>query len=193
LEIRNKLEFTDYTSLGELLYESFKNKLTVAIDSKRIALNIINDSINYKMGFYAFDEYGELVGVLGIVTRSESFYKIKYSTIRKQYPLLKSLKCYILLKMESIIAVKKNELFIVAFTVKTTHRHQGIGTRLFHTAIDSYKKLGYRKVKLSVIENNDNAKRLYKKLGFLVTHKYNYGFITRRAGFSSVYIMEKYL
>lgn len=191
MEIRNNLQLSDYASLGELLYDSFKAKLIIAIDSKEIALKIIKESINQKMGFYAFDENGKLVGVIGIVTKSESFYKVKYSTIRKQYSFLKALKCYVLLKIESIIFLKKDELFIVAFTVKNTHRNQGIGSMLFSNALDSYKRLGYKAAKLSVIENNDNAIHLYKKVGFIITHKHTYGFITKRAGFQSVFIMKK--
>jgi len=193
MEIRNSLHPSDYDSLGELLYESFKDKLSVAIDSKEIALSIINESINHHMGFYAFDDKGELAGVIGIITKAESFYKVKYSAIRKQYPFFKALKCYVLLKIESSMSVKKDEMYIVAFTVKYTHRGQGIGSKLFIHALGSYKKAGYRKSKLTVIEKNDNAIHLYKKAGFVITKKHNYGFLTKKAGFRIVYSMEKML
>lgn len=96
MEIRTDLGPNDYDALGDLLYDAFGRKLSVAIDSRETALRIIRDGVDHRMGFYAFDDDGDLVGVVGVVTRSESFYAVRFPSVRSHYPLAEANWRYLL-------------------------------------------------------------------------------------------------
>ena len=55
---------------------------------------------------------------------------------------------------------------IANFNVLDYFQHQGIGTKLINYVIDKYKGK-YRNITLEVRKDNDNAIRLYKKVGFI--------------------------
>ena len=59
---------------------------------------------------------------------------------------------------------------IVSLTVKPEARRRGIATRLMRTSLEHVRdKLLLKSCTLNVNVNNDDAKRLYETLGFLVT------------------------
>lgn len=51
--------------------------------------------------------------------------------------------------------------------VAAGHRRQGIGTRLMAAAEDWLAEQGYRRVALAVMEDNQDAGRLYQELGYV--------------------------
>jgi len=54
---------------------------------------------------------------------------------------------------------------------KSTHRKQGIATKLVRMAIDAIKERGADEVVLETEVENVGARRLYEKLGFLRSKK----------------------
>ncbi len=62
----------------------------------------------------------------------------------------------------------KGDRFIDFIAVESRYRGRGIGTKLLNRAIAFACENGLEKVRLFVRENNTNARKLYKKLGFTV-------------------------
>jgi len=58
---------------------------------------------------------------------------------------------------------------IISIATLEPHRGKGIGTNLMQRAMDEMRKGGCKEVFLEVRVTNDEAVRLYKKLGFQVT------------------------
>ena len=179
--------------ISDILYDAFKNKLNIFIDDKNKACNIIKKSINSNMGFYALDDNGEVIGVLGTVTNANRFYKLRFKSILEEYSFVKTLIKYIPLKIESMTKAKKNEVYINLLAVKKGHRGRGIGSELLSTISNHFKKRGYKYLRLTVINTNMGAKKMYEKHGFNVEKEIKYGFLTKKAGFTSVFHMRKKL
>jgi ribosomal protein S18 acetylase RimI-like enzyme len=47
-------------------------------------------------------------------------------------------------------------------------RHQGIGSRLMERALEAARAFGFSRVELAVYRSNENAIRLYEKVGFVI-------------------------
>jgi len=58
---------------------------------------------------------------------------------------------------------------IISIATMEAHRGKGIGTNLIEKAMDEMRKGGCKEVFLEVRVTNDDAVRLYRKLGFQVT------------------------
>lgn len=64
--------------------------------------------------------------------------------------------------------IERNELNIDAIGVDENYRNQGIGTKLIEYVKKYAKEKGYTDLRLTVNEENENARHLYEKMGFAV-------------------------
>jgi len=179
--------------ISDILYDSFKKKLNIFIKDDKKAFNIIKRSVNLDMGFYALDDEEEVIGVLGTITDTDHFYKLKFKSILREYSFVKALMKYIPLKIETMKKVKKGEVYINLFAVKKGYRGRGIGSELLNAISNYFKEGGYKYLKLTIINTNLGAKKMYEKHGFDVEKETKYGFLTKKAGFRSVFHMKKKL
>lgn len=59
----------------------------------------------------------------------------------------------------------KNCLYLDSLHVSETSRGKGVGTKLINT-VGSYAYIkGYERMSICIVKGNDNAKRIYKKMG----------------------------
>ena len=72
-------------------------------------------------------------------------------------------------------------------------RGKKIGTKLIYNIIIFAKSRGYKNLKLTVVDTNPLAKKLYEAIGFTIHKTKNYGLLTRSAGFKEVTHMVKNL
>lgn len=56
--------------------------------------------------------------------------------------------------------------YLCAFRIAEEYRHQGLGTTLIKSVMDTLKQQGIKKVTIGVDETEDANYRLYKRLGF---------------------------
>ncbi len=68
------------------------------------------------------------------------------------------------------------------------YRHSGIGNALLNDALDKAKKLGCRKIKLSIVEENTVLRKWYESYGFIHTGTEKFDFFPFTCGY-----MEKEL
>lgn len=72
----------------------------------------------------------------------------------------------------------KSTCYVCNVFVHRRLRRLGFCTRCMQSVMQTAKAKGFSKILLGVMENNDNARRLYKKLGFIETgEKYDYDVI----------------
>ena len=58
--------------------------------------------------------------------------------------------------------------YIYGFRVKPVFQNRGIGTRMMQVAETDLIQRGYRKITLNVGQDNQGARRLYERLGYIV-------------------------
>lgn len=81
----------------------------------------------------------------------------------------------------------------VGISLRKAYWSMGLGTCLMETAIDLARQMGYEQLELEVSGQNDRAKRLYEKLGFVSCGETSHGFRLRSGGYASLERMVKFL
>ena len=64
--------------------------------------------------------------------------------------------------------VGQREILLDVLAVSQDMCSKGIGTRILNFVIDFARSNDFEKIKLSVVETNEKAKRLYERIGFKV-------------------------
>lgn len=192
IEIIRNLPESSKIRASELVYEAFQKKIQSVIKEKEKAIRIITKSINYSAGFYAVYE-NSLVGMAGTQSKGNQFIKAKFSYFHEEYGFFRALIKKIYFNFDSLGTIKKDELELTAISVQKEMRGKKIGTKLINNIILFAKNRGYNKLKLTVVDTNPLAKKLYETIGFIRHKTKNYGFLTRSAGFEEVTHMVKNL
>ncbi len=173
----------------------FQTKYLKILGNPEEVTQLLKDGINTQRGISAISEENELLGISGFKFDKTSLTNIKSKTLFKKYGILKGVfKLVILAILFYRKPDKGKQLLMDGIAVKEGCRGRGIGKQLFleleKFAID--KNLS--SIKLDVIDENPNAKRLYEKIGFVST-KYQKlpNFIYKLIGVSGVTTMVKEL
>ena len=190
IEIVQRLPNALINQAAKLLYESFYIKMRVLIKEKDKALRLIQAATNYDSGFYVILD-NKLVGIAGIQSKGNKYFNIKFSDLLKEFSFFTALPKFIRFKLESMSFPKENELEIVALSVKEDMRGKNICASIINEIIKYAKEKEFNKLSLTVVDTNQNAKRLYERIGFSINKIVKYGFITRSAGFDAVIHMYK--
>lgn len=144
-----------------------------SLNTDRIMLAVSNKSI---------------LGIAGLHYDKRNFTDTKYVTLRKHYNPVKSFIMYWMLRIMTP-KLQKDTVRVDSLAVDKSCRGEGIGTKLIEGVIEFARQNGYGQVLLEVVDTNPKAKALYERMGFKVKKKVNFYFFTRRAGFSSEFIM----
>lgn len=192
IEIVQLLPNTLRNQAAKLLYESFYIKMRALIKEKDKALRLIRAATNYESGFYVILD-NKLVGIAGIQNKGNKYFNVKFSDLLKEFSFFTTLPKFIRFKLEFISFPKDNELEIVALSVQEDMRGKDIGTSIINEIIKYAKEKEFNRLSLTVVDTNQDAKRLYERIGFSITKIVKYGFITRSAGFEAVIHMFKYV
>lgn len=87
-----------------------------------------------------------------------------------------------------------SEVYISSLAVAPEARGLGVGTRLLDSIEDFATQTGRSKLRLHVIDENIDARRLYERCGFKVTESTSIGpILSWLLGFKRVHMMEKTL
>ena len=129
------------------------------------------------------------MGVIGIVTNSGRFLNFRLKELREHFNLLKALVYYLIMNADG--GVSRDELKIESLAVWEKVRGRGIGTELMNRVEQLATESGYSLLSLDVVDTNVAAKKLYERLGFEVVKTRRFGILTRNAGFTGAYYMQK--
>lgn len=192
VEIVRELPNGFRSQAAELLYEAFHKKMKVLIGEEAKALRIIQAAADFNTGFYATHK-DRLAGIAGIQSKGNKYFNVKLSSLLQEFDFFGALSRLIRFKLESMSSVEEGELEIVALSVRSEMRGKGIGTLMISKIIEHAEENGFEGITLTVVDTNQDAKRLYERMGFSVTRIRRYGRITRPAGFEAVIHMHKEL
>ena len=181
----------------ELFIEAFKPKLIhldfMTRDIERIR-RALRDMIEPEHAFYAV-ENGHVIGFLALEDGERGeFFTYSLSRLRRHFGLLGGLWRYFFNRItEGYRRHDGDTIRIDCIVVGPQARGKGVGTLLIEAAHEHAKRLGRKRIALEVIDTNDRAEALYKRLGYRLRGKKNYGPFTRRAGFTKLYLMDRVL
>lgn len=180
---------------AEVYYNGFKQKydgLLMLPRTREQALHILRESIDHSMGIYALDDRGHLVGLVGLGCKGRGFVKYKWSLLLQEFGLLGAILRKLIKFFEAPL-LRRDQLRIEGVVISEDAQGQGIGTALMDAVSERARRLGYKTVCLEVINTNPHARRLYHRLGFKDKGRVYFGLLTRQAGFSFIWRMEKYV
>ena len=176
--------------LASIVCDAFALKVAALKVSREQAVSILLDSIDPDAAFYAYRRE-RLLGVAGIITRSQRFLCFRFSDLRRQFGLPRAAFFQLILGFEGRPA--EGEFKIESLAVAAEARGQGIGTRLLNEAERYARGQGYAVLSLDVVDTNERAFQLYERLGFETVGREHYGRLTQRAGFTGASHMAKAL
>ena len=126
-------------------------------------------------------------------SKGNKCYNVKFSILLDEFNFFSALVKLIRFKLESLSFIKNEEIEIIALSVQKEMRGNNNGTIIKDEIIKYAKENKFNALKLTVVDTNQGALKLYKRIGFKITKTVKYGFITRSAGFEAVIHMYKNL
>ncbi|USN45363.1 MAG: GNAT family N-acetyltransferase [Candidatus Woesearchaeota archaeon] len=177
----------------EIYHEAFaqkRDRLILFPRSKKQALRIYEENINFEAGRYVLSK-NDVVGVMGLDYEGHRFLKLKWSTLSKEFFLFGAIYRKVASWVDEVRKPRSGELTIKALAVRKDMRGKGIGSQLLHEAINFAKHMRFHTISLQVVDTNTSARFLYERMGFSAVAKTRYGFLTKKAGFSSIIRMKQ--
>ncbi len=193
INITTKLPGEMMNQAAEVYYSGFKQKfdgLLMIPRTREQALHILKESMDCSMGIYALDDGGNLVGLVGLGCKGRGFVKYRWRLLLQEFGLLGAILRK-LIKFFEAPALRKDQLRIEGVVISEGAQGQGIGSALLHAVFERARRQGYKSVCLEVINTNPDARRLYHRLGFKDKGRVYFGLLTRQAGFTFIWRMEK--
>ncbi|WP_162357083.1 GNAT family N-acetyltransferase [Metabacillus mangrovi] len=178
---------------AKIFTEAFERKFVRIIGNKQRAHQLFLKGFNPQNALCAITEEGELVGVAGYHMNGKSLADLTLKDFIDEFgPFKGRLKAFAAHVLFSRKPSHPEELLMDSISVSASSRGMGAGTKLFAALIELAEEGNYTSIKLDVIDENPQAKKLYSRLGFkVVKHQKVPGFINRLIGVSGVSTMVK--
>lgn len=173
IRIPNELNTRQRHMITEILLDGFRDKFMKIFGDETTVFRLLPKSLNPQRLIIAHIKGSaiedNIVGVAGLSFGNNSWLRIDLKNIiRISTP--KVLRIAFL----GIPLMKRpldKEILIDVIAVAKMFRGRGIGTRILYYVIDLARKIKIEKIKLYVVEHNERAKKLYERIGFVVTRR----------------------
>ena len=173
-----------------IYYDAFSMKINPLVGSKQKAIQFIGKTTDFSACFYAMLD-SRLLGLAGIQDKDNNFTKnIGLGELLKEFNLFRALLIRYVYGYKTA-KVKRGVIRIDSIAVAKEARGMGVGTALLNAIFKYAMDRGLQEIKLEVVNTNPGARKLYERLGFKAVKEVRYGFITKKAGFTSEFIMSR--
>jgi ribosomal protein S18 acetylase RimI-like enzyme len=193
--IRNGIPEKHRNVASQLFCEAFEQKFRNILGPANETGAMLASHLNLNNAVCAITNEDQLAGIAGFQYQNKSFTDIPFKTFIQKFDFWKAIRRYIL---AAIIFHRKpddmHQLLMDGIVVDERYRGMGIGSRLFDALTTFARQNRMQTIKLDVIDENPNARKLYERLGFKPTkHQKSPGFIYKITGVSGVTTMVKRL
>ena len=183
------------TGVARLYAMAFQSKFSKILGPPDEVIRLFSRGINPERGFTAVSSDQELVGIAGFQLDGTSLVDVRMRNFIRQYGFFRGIYKATLL---DVIFQRKpddpKQLLMDGIVVEADYRGRGIGSKLFKALEEFAFKNHMTSLKLDVIDENPNAKKLYQKIGFAsVKHQRVPRIIAKLIGVSGVTTMVKTL
>jgi ribosomal protein S18 acetylase RimI-like enzyme len=185
LQIRFGVPKNQRYIVANIFYESFEGKFSKIFGNKNKSGTFISTCLSDDRTLVALKD-GFAVGFAGLQYNGKSFIDANLNQTLKIFGL-GTLRVVLFGGIFLFNKAAKNEILLDSIAVSADERGKGIGSKLLQSTIDHAQSKGFSQIKLEVIETNQNARRLYERIGFKETkvQKIPYPF-SKLLGFGSV-------
>lgn len=175
---------------ARLYWEAFGVKLGRVLGPERRALSFFERVIRADHCYVALDDLGQLIGLAGFKTTEGSFAGGTRHDLRRVYGVVGAFWRGLLLW--ALNREIDNDRFLLdGICVTAAARGHGVGSALIKRICDEGFILGYRSVRLDVVDTNARARALYERLGFVAVQTEPIGLLRYVFGFSAATTMVK--
>ena len=186
LEIKFGAPKNQRARVAKIFYKSFEDTFSKFFGTQNKAITFISTCLRDDRTLVAFKD-DVAVGFAGLEYSGKSFIDASlHQTVR-----IYGLEAVRIVLFGVIFwlfnRTKKYELHLDSLAISANERNKGIGSKLLQSTIDHAQSKGFSQIKLEVIETNQNAIRLYERIGFKESkvQKIPYPF-SKLLGFESV-------
>ncbi len=191
-DISRGLDARHRATAAELYDDAFGDKLGPGIRDREARLALLAEGFDGSYAITAVAE-GELVGLAGFHDSDGSLTgPITFGLLRRHLGLVRSIRALAVLGLLDRKPAS-NELLMDGIAVASTHRGQGIGSKLFAELESEARQRGFGQIRLDVIDTNPAARRLYERLGFEATKTEKVPFLQPIMGFGAATTLVKQL
>ena len=185
IEIRFGVPENQRVKVANMLYDTFEDKFRIFFGDKNKFLAFASNCLRDDRTLVALKD-DIAVGVAGLECEGKNFLDASLHQTVKVFGL-GALRVGLFAALSLFTKPAKNELLIDALAVSADERGKGIGSKLLHSVIDYARSNGFYRIKLEVVETNQNARRFYERIGFkeFKVQKIPYP-LNRLLGFGSV-------
>ena len=136
-------------------------------------------------------ENNRVVGTIHLKSKSSRYKQISFIKIIKKMGFFKGLKVGIALRILDSFEFEKNSCYIASLAVLPEYRNRGIGASLLNYAEKDSKKKNFKSLSLHVLSRNANARKFYKKFGFIEIQNINSFWTQWLLGFREYIYLKK--
>jgi ribosomal protein S18 acetylase RimI-like enzyme len=175
---------------ARLYWEAFGDKLGPVLGPETRALAFFQRVIRADHCYVAMDDQGHLIGLAGFKTPAGSFAGGTRRDLRQVYGNLGAFwRGFLLWALNR--EVDNDRFLLDGICVTAAARGHGVGSALIDRICDEGLLLGYRSVRLDVVDTNLRARALYERLGFVAVQTEQIGLLRYVFGFSAATTMVK--
>lgn len=153
-------------SAAELYLSALWEKFEPILGNGERAIAIIESSIEAGNCFSALED-NDLIGVLAMQTAEQHFLNTGFTDFSTQYGFAGAIAKGIALQLLQY-KPRHGELYVEGVAVADDARGKGVGTKLFEAMTNYARAQKYKTISLEVIDTNQRALQLYKRLGFAI-------------------------
>lgn len=177
---------------ARIYWQAFGPKLGRVMGPDARALGFLVQAIRSDHAIVALGPDGALLGLIGFRTTEGGFAEGTPEQWRAAYGLAGAAWRAGVLRL--LLRDVDNDRFLIdGLCVADGARGQGVGTALIEAVATRSASLGYRELRLDVIDTNLRARALYERLGFRALHSERIGMLQHLFGFQSAVTMVRHV
>lgn len=172
LEISFGMPEDQKARVAQLFCKAFETKFEKVYGPEERGLPIISKYLRNDRIVVAINK-GVVVGFAGLKFKGKGFIDMSFRQLLQELELrifrLIFLGCFYVVFRQIWMFLNRSrekEVLLDALAVTKNMRNKGIGSSLLDYIIDFGRSRGYKQIRLSVVDVNPRARRLYERVGF---------------------------
>ncbi len=165
-------------------FKAFHHKFETILGPEKVGVPVLEQDFNPSHAIVA-THGGEFAGLAGFQDEGRRFADFRAKTLIRAFGVIRGMVKYGLLCLVSRRR-KPGELLFDGLVVQPDMRGKGIGSGLLSAMFDLARKKKCSQVRLSVMDTNTGARRLYERMGFVPVKTIRLPLFKRFLGFSAL-------